>query len=108
MKTLYSVYVTTANLRGIVFSELFKMFCDVEFFRCTQHKVNAGNRSNFIWFQLRITTGNDHEALRRFALNSSYDLPAFFVGIIGYRAGIDNVHVSFVGKVFLIKTLVFQ
>ena len=108
MKILYCVYVATADLSRIVFRELFKMFCDIEFFRRTKHEVNAGNCSNFIWFQLRITTGNYYEALWCFALNSSYNLPAFLIGIIGNGTGIDNVDVGVIIKFFLVETIVFQ
>src|SRR3982751_1529652 len=101
-------YIAAADLCGVAFGKLFYMMGDIEFFSSTKNQVNAWYFCNLLWLQLGIAACDHHKAFRCLSLNAADQLTAFLICIIGNRAGIDDIHVCQVIKLFFLKSFLFQ
>ena len=106
---IYNLFnITTTDLCRISFGKFFQMINNIEFFSRAQYQVDTGNFSDFFWFELRITTGDHHQASRCLSLNTPHQLATFLISIIRNRTGIDHIHVGLLVKIFLHKAFLFQ
>lgn len=70
-----------------------------EFFGCTEYGIHTRYASDFLWFQLGITSHYGHVAVGRNGPGLPYDLPAFAIRIFRYRAGVDDEDIGCVGEI---------
>ena len=59
----------------------------------TKHKIHSLNLAHGLWLQLGITTSHDHEGVRMLSHHTVYGLPAFVVGHLCHRTGVDYTKV---------------
>ena len=108
MKILHGFYIATTNFGYTGSGEVFKMGGKVKFFRSPQNQIYPLNTGNFLGLQLGIASGNHHKALGSLPADAANQLSAFFVGIIGYRTGIDYINVGFLLKRAFHKSFQFN
>ena len=79
------------------------MIHDQKLLSGTQNHIHAGYFGNFLRFQLRVTTYDGHVSRRRNFKRFFYNLSAFFIGMLRYRAGIDDENIGGISKIDGIK-----
>jgi hypothetical protein len=56
-----------------------------------EHGTHAGNFGNFLGLELGVAAHDGHESVGVVLEGLLHHLPALAVGVVGHRAGIDNV-----------------
>ena len=106
-KGIYIVDIAAADLRRI--SLVISRRCSVMLnFSAAPAPGPPGNGSDLLRFQLGVAAGDNHHGFGGFALDPANELPAFFVGVLRNRTGIDDVYIGHFVEVFLFKAVVLE
>ncbi len=90
--------------RGLYFGGFFlfkipEVGRDMKFLLGSQNQIHAFDMPHFFRFQLRITPHHNNHCFRIFFHRPANNISALLVALVGYRAGIDNIHICFFRKV---------
>ena len=67
---------------------------NLEFFSGAEDQIYSGNFGNFLRFELGIAAHHDHAGMRRLTQGMANGFPAFAVGKISHRTGVDDIKIG--------------
>ena len=83
---------------------ILQMLQQIHLLICSQHQVYSRNGCQFCCSELGIATGDHNEGLQVFANEPVNILPAFLLGRLSHRTGVDDTNIRFLSGFYRLIT----